>query len=95
MTLKSKVKINHIPVLVDEVIKALEINNIAPLNTQVHDKDSVENAKKIIDATVGAGGYSVEMVKLGHFILGISMICTALVSDAVIITTAASPHSRE
>lgn len=61
----------HKPVLVDEVIKALGIDSIAPLNTQARHNDKVSKPKKFIDATVGAGGHSAEIVKLGHFVLGI------------------------
>ena len=49
----------HEPVLVYEVLTALEL--VAPLKTQA----------RIIDATVGTGGHSLEMVKRGANVLGI------------------------
>lgn len=51
----------HEPVLVDEVIESLNLENFAHLNSQ----------GIFIDATVGAGGHSAEIVKRGCFVLGI------------------------
>lgn len=53
---------NHIPVLPREVIEAL----------------SVEEGKRYIDATVGAGGHSAEIVKRGGVLLGIDQDNNAL-----------------
>lgn len=53
---------NHIPVLPREVIEAL----------------SVEEGKRYIDATVGAGGHSAEIVKRGGMVLGIDQDTRAL-----------------
>lgn len=51
----------HKPVLVHEVLAAFDIEKQAPLHSQV----------KIIDATLGAGGHSIEFIKRGIFVLGI------------------------
>jgi 16S rRNA (cytosine1402-N4)-methyltransferase len=54
-------KLLHIPVLLKEVIEGL---NIAHLNL----KEGVK--AKFIDATLGAGGHSAEIVKKGGYVLG-------------------------
>jgi 16S rRNA (cytosine1402-N4)-methyltransferase len=62
---KDKIKV-HKPVLVKEVLEGFGISTIAPLKSQ-----RVVYKKKIIDATVGAGGHAVEIIKRGGFVLGI------------------------
>lgn len=66
-----QMKINdyHEPVLVKEVLEAFLLN--APLKNQV----------RMIDATLGTGGHTLEMVKRGAFILGLE-------ADAEMIKTA-------
>jgi 16S rRNA (cytosine1402-N4)-methyltransferase len=64
---RDKVRI-HEPVLLKEVIEGLGLN-LAPLNTQ--DTSIYEAKATFIDATVGAGGHSAEIIKRGAFVLGI------------------------
>lgn len=52
---------SHKPVLVSEILEAFNLDTDAHLQSQI----------TIIDATVGAGGHSVEFVKRGAFVLGI------------------------
>ena len=61
-----KPEVFHKPVLVKEVLEGLKLENIAPLKSQ-----GVVYKKKYIDATVGAGGHAVEIIKRGGFVLGI------------------------
>ena len=56
----------HKPVMVEEVLEGFGFGNIAPLKSQ-----GVVYKKKIIDATVGAGGHAVEIIKRDGFVLGI------------------------
>lgn len=51
----------HKPVLSDEVVKAFNIEKLAPLKKRV----------RIIDATIGAGGHAINLIKKGAFVLGI------------------------
>lgn len=57
----------HRPVLVGEVIEALNIG--AHLNNRSDNK--IESREKYIDATVGLGGHSVELIKRNVDLLGI------------------------
>lgn len=56
------VKYNHIPVLLKEVIENLD----------------VKPGHKYIDATLGGGGYSFEIVKLGGTVLGVDVDSDAI-----------------
>lgn len=59
---KSKKQVRtHRPVLVSEVNRALKLKELAHLKSQA----------RVIDATVGVGGHSSELVKAGVFVLGI------------------------
>ena len=51
----------HKPVLVKEVIDALNLGELAHLKSQ----------GTFIDATIGTGGHAIEIVKRNHFVLGI------------------------
>lgn len=59
----------HKPVLVDEVISSLKIS-IAHSNNQV---------RKFIDATLGTGGHTIEILKRGGKVLGIETDKTLLI----------------
>lgn len=59
-TRKNRLKV-HEPVLAGEVLKALGIDETAPLNNQA----------RYIDATVATAGYSIEIIRRGGRVLGI------------------------
>jgi len=61
----NNLKVRHVPVLVNEVLSGLNVN-LAPLKSQ-----EIVDTKKYIDATVGAGGHTIEIVKRGGRVLGI------------------------
>jgi len=71
-TRKNSKKI-HEPVLVHEVIKALGLKNLARLKNQARldNSDLPEPTGYFIDATLGTGGHSLEIVKRGGYVLGI------------------------
>jgi len=56
----------HEPVLVNEVIKAFRLDN-------AHLKIKSPTRRRFIDATLGMGGHSVEIIKHGGKVLGIEM----------------------
>ena len=59
----------HLPVMVNEVLRAFELENIAPLNLgQVKPEDF---DRQIIDATLGSGGHTLELLSRGIKVLGI------------------------
>jgi len=53
----------HEPVLVDEIVEALKLDQLAHLNTQA----------KFIDATIGTAGHGLEIIKRGFRLLGIDL----------------------
>lgn len=54
----------HQPVMVDEVLKALGLKESAPLKNS-------DKSLKIVDATLGTGGHTLEFIKRGASVLGI------------------------
>lgn len=54
----------HKPVLLEEVCQVF--GSFAPLNNQAQ-----KNKPIIVDATIGAGGHSVELIKRGAYIIGV------------------------
>jgi len=58
---QSKILKTHEPVLLKEVLEALQVEKLAHLNTQA----------RFIDATVGSAGHAVEIIKKGISVLGI------------------------
>lgn len=54
-------EVTHKPVLVNDVVKAFKLKEIAHLKKKA----------RFIDATVGAGGHSMEIIKAGGEVLGI------------------------
>ena len=57
----------HEPVLVNEVIKAFRLDN-------AHLKIKSPTRRRFIDATLGMGGHSVEIIKHGGKVLGIEIL---------------------
>lgn len=66
--LKKQTRI-HEPVLLGEVRKALRLESVAPLNIQARPA----YAGRFIDATVGTGGHSLEIVKRKKDLIGIDV----------------------
>ena len=54
----------HIPVMLAEVLDALKLKNVAHLQNE-------PDRPKYIDATLGAGGHTIEILKNGGSVLGI------------------------
>ena len=73
MPMRKNSKKIHEPVLVHEVIKALGLKNLALLKNQARldNSDLPEPTEYFIDATLGTGGHSLEIVKRGGYVLGI------------------------
>lgn len=61
MKISKERKLSHKPVLVEEISRVFELSKIAHSKTQA----------RFIDATVGAGGHSIEIVKAKVEVLGI------------------------
>lgn len=63
MKAKEKKQVVHKPVMVDSVLDFLGLTSFAPLK--------ITNRPVIIDATLGAGGHSKEIICRGGYVLGI------------------------
>ena len=61
----TKLDVIHKPVLIREVRRAFNLDNLALL------KKALRDVPRYIDATLGLGGHSLEIVKSGGFVLGI------------------------
>src|SRR3989344_3806274 len=61
----TKLDVIHKPVLIREVRRVFNLDNLA------HLKKALREVPRYIDATLGLGGHSMEIVKSGGFVLGI------------------------